>query len=798
VTPRLDPILLLGAALLFAGAAAVAPVAACTVALGVLWLLRARYRAWLFVVAVLVWGLGWWRGVRTLAEFEEARVSARAQVGGAARCTVKGKVSTSPEWLHGALRYWVEAERVECDAKVFDGERVLRLYGGPRTLARGDRIEANVQLGPLQLFRNVDATDPTPFAARKKATLVGGALSVSVVEKSSGLAALVDGWRFRVRERILATFSPEAEPLARALVLGENDLALEDDAAFKQSGLAHLLAVSGTHLVFAVVMLVRALRAVLVRLEPIALRYDVARLSALAGAVLALGYADFAGGSGSAFRAAYMLVAAFGARALGRQVNGQRVLGTTMAVGAVFDPLVAFDVSFLLSLAATVGLILWSSSGSEAVGWRSLAAVRFIEAGVRATVSALLPCIPILALMSEQVSALGIVGNLVAGPIGEMVALPVCLLHAVCAWLPALEQGLALVGSGALLAVQGVAHLTASQSWLAVPLPYPTAWHRIAVLLGVLAWMLVGKGGAGARWFLSRRLQLGVGALAALALIEFTTRAQAAPSKLLRITTLDVGQGDSALIDLPDGRLMLIDGGGFVGSPVDPGVSVILPALRARRRSAIDVLVLSHPHPDHFMGLLAVAKALRVKEFWTTHEGEAEHVAPYVELLKVLRSQGTKVRYPPDLCHSPLVAGAAVIRVLAPCPDFDQNRHTNDNSIILRFQYGSRVALSIGDAEKAEEGALAQHFGKELKADFLKAGHHGSRTSSNVEFLEAVKPEVAVVSTGFRNRFGHPHAEALERLNASGAAVFRTDISGALVWETDGSSVKMSAFAPAR
>lgn len=822
VVTRLDPILLLGGALLFSGCAAVAPLPASVALLGVLWLVRKRCQRWVLALAVLAWGVGWGRALVELSAFEAARVSARAELGAEARCAVFGRIITSPEWLHGSLRYWVKAERLECDKKSLNSDRVLRLYGGPRGLGRGDRIEAIVQLGPLQIFRNIGASDPTPLAARKEATLVGGVLSVSVLEKGAGMAAFIDGLRSTVRERILATFSPAAEPLARALVLGENDLSAEDDAAFKASGLAHLLAVSGTHLVFAVVMLVRGLRALLVRIERIALRFDVARLSAFLGALLALLYADFAGGSGSATRAAWMLVAGFAARALGRKPRGQRILGVTMCVGAAFDGLIAFDISFLLSLAATVGLILWSTAStaeeSSRATWRSWAVVRFVEGGSRATVSALLPCIPILALMSNQVSVLGIVGNLLAGPIGEMVALPVCLLHAASGSIPALEQGLAAVGSGALLAVSGIAKVTAAQSWMAIPLPYPTAWHRVVVVVAAVAWVVRVSG-------TPRRWPLIVASLAGLVVVEFATLAQASPQAQLRITSLDVGQGDAALVDLPDGRLMLIDGGGFVGSPVDPGKSVILPALRARRRSSIDVMVLSHPHPDHFLGLLSVAKEVPVREFWTTsegeahkgrahegeshndaeregaaqggaasHEGAAAKRGPYMELLSLLRQRGTRVRYPPELCRAPIRAGVAEIRVLAPCPDFDSAKSANDNSIVLRFRYGARIALSVGDAEDAEETQLVQRFGKELKADWLKVGHHGSRTSSTAKFLAASDPDVAVVSTGVRNRFGHPHAEAVDRLRTSGAAILRTDERGSIVWETDGEKVEMWSF----
>src|SRR6185436_3183210 len=147
------------------------------------------------------------------------------------------------------------------------------------------------------------------------------------------------------------------EPMARALVLGESDLDPDDDEAFRRSGLSHMLAVSGTHLVFAVLSLVRALSAVLVRIEQLSASFDCGRIAAFVGLFLSLLYADFAGGSGSAWRAAYMLSAGLLARALGGLPCASRALGVSFFVGWLRDPLVAFDISFLLSAAATSGLL---------------------------------------------------------------------------------------------------------------------------------------------------------------------------------------------------------------------------------------------------------------------------------------------------------------------------------------------------------------------------------------------------------------------------------------------------------
>ena len=131
-----------------------------------------------------------------------------------------------------------------------------------------------------------------------------------------------------------------------------------------------------------------------------------------------------------------------------------------------------------------------------------------------------------------------------------------------------------------------------------------------------------------------------------------------------------MGQGDSLLIDFPDGQSMLVDGGGFVGSPVDPGRSVILPTLRARRRRRLDLAALSHPHPDHFLGLASALPSLDVGEFWDSGQGESEGAGPvYAAMMAGLRGRGVPVRGPRELCGRPRDLGGARVELLAPCPD---------------------------------------------------------------------------------------------------------------------------------
>lgn len=773
----MDPLLLTGLAFVLGGLGAVAPAQVLVVGLCVGALLVRRVGVAAVLVAFALSALGLVRARLAIDGFEGTRAEVRDALGPPARCAGRAVVVQSPTWRGDALRAVVELQHVDCEGRPLPGRPRAVLYGGAPDLARGDTLEVVAQLAPLRTFDNPGLPDPTPGAARRGTVLSGGVLAATVVARGTGLRWRIDRARAAVRARIAATFAPQAAPMARALVLGETDLDAGDDEAFRKSGLAHLLAVSGTHLVFAVVALVRGLRAVLARLPPLARRVEVGRVAAGVGIALSLIYADFAGGTGSAWRAAFMLSAACVARALGRRPRGARALGLSFFIGAAVDPLAAFDLSFLLSAAATAGLmgiaqpVLRSpvlSKRSRALGW-------LVESAV-ATVASMIPCVPLLALMASELTVAGIAANVLAAPIGEVAALPICLLHGISAPWPALERGLALVGSGALLVVRQIAHASANTTWLAFDVPLPTAGQTAALVV------------AGAALVALRRRALVAAALALILIaLEFAHRAETRPVGRLRVTALDVGQGDATLVDLPDGRLMLIDAGGFVGSPVDPGAQVVLPMLRARRRTRIDVVVLSHPHPDHFGGLLSVIDGVAVGELWDTGQGQAEGAGPdYTRLLARARARGVRLRRPAELCGQHRgFAGLGELSVLAPCPGFVPHRPANDNSFVLRLVHGARAALLTGDAEaELEHELLARRV--RLRADLLKVGHHGSRTSTTAPFLAAVAPQLATMSCGVRNRFGHPHAVTVTRLAHAGVHALRLDRSGGVVWETDG------------
>jgi competence protein ComEC len=724
-------------------------------------------------------GLGALRGRAAVSRHEEERRRADVALGAPLRCTARGRVDSSPVRVRDVLRWDARLVDLVCEGRRSDWEGEATLYGGPEDLARGDEAEVVATLGAPQRLWNSATGDPRPAEAHRGIARSGGVLDVRVAHRAVGLRPAIDRARARVRARIEETFPRDIAPMARALVLGESDLSPDDDRAFRASGLSHLLAVSGMHLVLVLALAVKTLESILVRCEGLAGRCDVGRAAAGIGVPIAWVYAEFAGGGGSTVRAAWMATVALAARALGRRTDAARAFGLSMGLMALADPLVAFDLSFLLSAGATGGLLAFASPLAHWLAARLPRRAGGVARAAATTVAASIPCVPILARFAPTVPLGGVVANLVAVPLGECAALPLCLAHALVPWWPSAERGCALAASGALGMVRRVARAFASSA-LTMDVPQPTSWQLTALTIAVAATLLLRR----------RAAPIVTLCVAAVLLLEVGARREGAPRGVLRATFLDVGQGDSAIVDLPDGEALLIDGGGLVGSPIDVGERVLAPELRARRRGALAAVVLTHPHPDHFGGLVTGLGAVRVGAFWDSGEGESEGVGGgYGTLLQAMRERVARVLRPGQLCGAHELGGASV-EVLAPCPTFSPDRSANDNSLVLRIAFGRRAVLFVGDTENEQEDTLLRRARDRLRADVLKVGHHGSRTSSSPAFVAAVAPREAVISTGCRNRFGHPHPSTLATLSAAGARVWRTDRDGAVVVTTDGEKLE--------
>ncbi len=788
-----DLALLVALAAWAGGAVALAPIATCFGFGVVLALLAARglVRERAALALALVFALAGGRAVVAEHHARAAYEQARALVFPIAFCDFEAEVVASPQARGDVEKTTVEVTTGTCAESPIPARTRFDVSAHEGGLRRGDLVSVQGSFALVHAFENPELPPSWVRFARTGTSISGFAEAVTVLDRGRGLATAIDEARARVRARIRATYHPDAEALGRALVLGETDLDPEVNDAFRATGLSHVLAVSGTHLVVSVMAIAAALRALLLRFGNLAVRVDVARIAAVIAIPAAWIYADFAGGSGSVVRAAAMMTAVLGARVLDRRAPPSRSLAAAMLLGSALDPVVVADVSFTLSTASTIGLLVLSRPiarllrASEGDGEETRGAVRrawsVVGSAIATTLGATLACAPVTAVLSPTVPVAGVGANLVAAPLGETFALPFAMAHALLSPFPWLESGAARAASGALRGVLLVAR-AAKEAGVSLPVPAPTAYHVVVLAIGV-AWIASRSG---------RRARLVALAATALALVavEGSVRARMRPRGQLRVTAIDVGQGDAIAIDLPDGSFMLVDAGGFPGQAVDTGERVVAPVLRARRRDRIDWLVLSHPHPDHYGGLATTLKrASSVGELWDNGHGASVHNRTVDEVTRGVGRLGGRIVPLAELCAGPRSMGGAIVEVLSPCPTVDEDASVNDGSLVLKITYGRRSVLLMGDAERGTEERLLRSRPDDLRADLLKVGHHGSRTSTSRALAEAVAPDWAVISCGVRNRFGHPNAETLDTLAAVGAHVARTDIGGAFTWSTDGERV---------
>jgi competence protein ComEC len=264
----------------------------------------------------------------------------------------------------------------------------------------------------------------------------------------------------------------------------------------------------------------------------------------------------------------------------------------------------------------------------------------------------------------------------------------------------------------------------------------------------------------------------------------------------MEVTVLDVGQGDSIFAAFPDGRTMLIDGGGETGgefssqyrAAMDIGEEVAAPYLWSRGLKRIDVVALTHAHHDHLDGLRAVLKDFRVGQLWV---GSDVDTRDYRELIAQPQAAGVPVVH--EHRGNAFDFGYAHGQVIWPSETSELAANPNNNSLVLRVESGATRFLLAGDIEqKAEKEILAD--GEALSADVLKVPHHGSKTSSTDEFLAAVAPRVAIISVGEENTFGQPHAAVLDRYQKAGVRVLRTDLDGAITTISGAKTVLVTTY----
>ncbi len=665
----------------------------------------------------------------------------------------------------------------------------------------GDQLLIRAVCEPFEPARNPGAFSPQQLAAQRG--LSGNLVKLHVLASRPGNPADWRFWpaRFRLwaQSSISSRFPSDEAALLTGMLWGDHHaLSIEDSTAFSRTGTSHLLVTAGLHLGFfaAIVRLV-------LRLLTIERGWAAAATMLLTWCACVISNTHI-----PSVRAATMISVFLCAEMLGTTGQSLRTLGYALVITLSCNPSAVGEISLYLSFSCVFALIAGTQLLEQAL--RPLRLHHWLAKTLAVTTAAQIGTWALIALQFHQISLSAPLANCLAIPLALLcLALAPGLLIGIalhCSVISAVMQPLLHLALGILLAlVRWCAHLPLSALHIHTPALWSVIGYEIAlVLCGWLIQPRISTSLVGLvreiyphldqrrqDWLLTYafsvvlRQRLAISTLLGAGVMVVLTSSTRTPE--LRITMLDVGQGDGIVVQTPHGHTIIIDTGGrlelhaqhLAQSPAEiAAAGVFLPFLQSEAISQIDLLLLTHPHGDHAGGVAPLIRTLPVTLFLDSGQAYAGtayqdgiHQASLTQVTRIFPRRGAELSFDDGV----------TLRILAPqLRLFHGGRNDiNENSIVTMLCYQHFRMLFTGDAGfQAESQLLAQRT--DLRADVLKVGHHGSAYASSTEFLEAVHPRIALISVGRHNLFHHPAAPTLARLRAIGARIYRTDQCGAI------------------
>lgn len=668
---------------------------------------------------------------------------------------ITGRVVDLPQPLENGVRFLFEPEhapsgvprRLQLTWSVYDHARNPQVQPGVRA---GERWQLLVRLRRVHGNVNPHGFDFEGWMFERGIGAVGSVQGKSfrrLGRAEGALGAGIDRWREALRERF-ARVLPDSpwRGILVALVVGDQGSITKDQwALFRQTGVTHLVSISGLH-----ITLVGALAGVVVgwawrRIPWLALRLPAQKAGVVAAVLAAFVYVLLSGFSVPAQRTLYMLATAALAMWLERRAGIRRILASALLVVLLLDPWAVLSSGFWLSFGAVGALLLMGSWQSAETGW--LARLRLWG---RAQWAVTLFTLPMLLALFQQFSLVSPVSNALAIPLVSMLVTPLALAFAILP-VPLLAH-LASWLLGLLMAFLGLCGSLPFAVWQQAA---PPGWLVFACCTAGL-WALLPRGIPG-RW---------AGLLVFVPLLLWHP-VRPEPGEA-RITVLDVGQGLAVHVQTASHDL-LFDTGPRYSSASDAGERIVVPYLRAEGVSGLDMLMVSHQDSDHSGGARSVLAAMPVAEYRASFPRGSGLVPAHAAFRDCLRGQGW-------------IWDGVRFDVLYPLPE--AVGLGNDGSCVLRVQSRGAVLLLTGDIERDAEDALLGFDARGVQADIVVAPHHGSRSSSQQAFVAAVHARYAVFTAGYLNRYHHPAPEVEARYVRAGAQALRSDADGALRFET--------------
>lgn len=718
--------------------------------------------------------------------------------------TIEGWLFREPERFPHRGRLYLETLRVWKDSSVSPatGKILLTVRSLSGSWQYGDVLRVPLKLRTPRNFHTPGSFDYEGYLARHDIYLTAFLWDDHVIERIATTGNPSQHWIERLR-RELGTFfnthlDTQTAAVLRALILGDEGLIDKDlRQAFAQAGVTHVLSISGLHIALVAVTAYGMWWWVLGRSRVLLLTFTMPKLASILAMPPVLFYAALAGGNVATWRSVVMVFAFLLARVFGRHGDLYRSLALAALITSVVWPGAVLDISFQLSFVSVLSIVLgmqhlsgWLGSWTtQPIFQASPGRTRLLRSGVTygaVSAYALLGTAPLTAFYFNQIALAGLVANVVVVPLLGSAAVILGLLTvagffldshiaALFLWLTGMtvHTGNMLVQWFAALPYASVQVVTPSELELLIVYTLLLSLllcsflqpHVFRVLLSVLLMTVIADVGV---WISYRYF-----------------------SSTLRVSFLDIGQGDAAVIELPDGQVMVVDGGGFAGEDFDSGEAIIAPFLWGRKIGHVDILVMSHPQLDHYGGLLYLADHFSPRELWFNGEqGQGER---FTKFMDIVTQKGIQLR---TLCHEapPPHLPQVSLQVLHP-PCHNSRLDTNNASLVLRLSYGTTDILFTGDIEKEGETVLLSAT-TNLPSEILKVPHHGSRTSSSPAFVSATTPELAIASLGVDNRFHFPAGEVVQRYQDQGSRWMSTDQTGAVTVVSDGQEYRFVTTLP--
>lgn len=700
---------------------------------GLLFGLKHRLKGALVLGLVWACAFGAWRLHDALAEELEGQ-----------DLWLTGVVADLPERFPGGLRFAFDVESAQLGENLASVPRHIRLswYDAPETPRAGERWRLRVRLKRPHGTLNPGGFDYEgwQFAQGVRAT---GYVRPEGGDRLDGTVAAYAGQRARqfLAERLDAALADAAHPeLVKALVLGEDSgIRPEQWEILRRTGTTHLMVISGSHIGLLAGWVFWLTQLLCARLG--LKRWPPPLLAAWSAVLAAAGYAALADFAIPARRALVMAAVALAAVGLRRSLRPLHVWALALGAVSLHDPLATVSPGFWLSFLA-VGLILFVTLGRKGQGgfWRGL------WHGNRATALGL---IPLLVLFFQQAPLIAPLANLLAIPLLGCVAVPLALA-ATAARLSGLDaHGWLLHLTDRWLDVSW----TLLESLSALPLPEwhppaPDLWSVALALLGAL--LLLAPRGVPAR------------AMGIILLLPFLATPSPRPEAgAFRLTLLDVDQGLAAAVETAR-RVLVFDTGARWTPKMDMGQAVVAPFLRQAGWTRIDTLLVSHGDNDHIGGAPSLLKSFPAARVLSSVPQRLGDIAPAERCLAGQSWEWDGVRF----------------EMLSPATPSEQDE--NDQSCVLRISGAGGSVLLTGDIEATAEQRLVELYGEHLASDALVVPHHGSATSSTPAFLQRVRPRWALIPSGYRNRYRHPHPDVLRRYRERGIPALTSAGSGAI------------------